>query len=98
MRVIGRVLFSYAIILLLVTALVAPLGGPIEPPSNMIWDEFVKWTDSGAWWKEAVRTSAIFAMGGVLLMFLGRKTKLSNQASHATLEPAPGAASSARKG
>ena len=95
LRVIGGALFSYAIILLLVTDLVAPLGGPREPPSNMSWEEFMKWTDSGAWWKEAVRTSTIVALGGVLLMFIGRKTKSSNQASHATSEPA---ASSERKG
>jgi len=98
LRVIGRVLFGYAIILLIATALVAPLGGPREPPSNMSWNEFQKWTESGAWWKESVRTATIVAACGAALMFIGGKRKSSNQASDATSEAAPGAASSAYQG
>ena len=83
LRVIGRILFCYAILLLLATALVAPLGGPFEPPSDMSWDEFLEWTSSGAWWKESVGLSAIVGGVGVGLMFIGKK-RSSNTLSKAT--------------
>ena len=30
------------------------MGGPFEAPPGMSVDEFMRWTSSGAWWKEAV--------------------------------------------
>jgi hypothetical protein len=78
LRVTGGILLGYAIILATVTALIVPLGGPIEPPSNMAWEEFVRWTDGGAWCKNTVGTCIIVAGIGVTLMFIGRRTRLSD--------------------
>jgi hypothetical protein len=30
------------------------MGGPIEGPSGMSWEDFKQWRESGQWWKESV--------------------------------------------
>jgi hypothetical protein len=46
----------------------------------------------------AAITGGIAAITGVIEFLIGRNRNTANQASHATSEPAPGAASSAREG
>jgi len=45
---------SDALFYLGLDGLVALLGGPVEPPSGMSWEEFQRWRQSGEWWRTDV--------------------------------------------
>jgi len=63
---IGGLFCSFAALLLVLTFLLP--GGPIEPPSDMPWEEFEHWVDSGAWFWDSMKTCAKCAALGVLLI------------------------------
>jgi len=68
--IIGGLLCSLAGLLLISTLLVLPLGGPREPPSQMTWEEFKQWTDSGAWFWDSMKDCALWGGVGILLIAL----------------------------
>ena len=80
LRVMGWILIGYAGVMFIATVPVALLGGPVEPPSNMSYDEFSKWKAGGAWLNESMGfIIGSFAIG-CLLLIIGRKEEMSHPA------------------
>ena len=46
------------------------IPAPIEPPSQMPWEEFQHWVDSGAWFWDSMKTCALTGTLGILLIAL----------------------------
>ena len=51
-------ILAYGILLLALTLLAAPLGGPREAPSNMSREEFKEYKESGRWFRESISLGA----------------------------------------
>lgn len=85
---------GYGALLTGLTLLVAPLGGPREPPSGMRWDDFQEWTESGRWFWESVATGigcvVVPLTIALLVMFLTREKK--GKSIEPTTEPYGGSA------
>jgi len=62
---VGGFLCGYAVLFFALTML---LPGPIEPPSNMTWEEFRRQVDSGDWFWSDMKTCAVSGgIGGLLI-------------------------------
>jgi hypothetical protein len=53
---------AFAILGLGLTFFVGLMGGPAEPPSGMSFDDFMRWRDSGQWWRDAVWSDTKWAI------------------------------------
>ena len=62
MWVVALPFIAWGTLELFFTLVVSMIGGPIEGPSNMSWDEFMRWVDSGQWWRDSVREGSLLVI------------------------------------
>ena len=101
LRVPAAVVAPFGFVLAMLNLGVALLGGPREPPSDMTWDEFMIWKQSGAWANEAIYNALVFFLFPALIfilctVLLRRQKRISNKQLHPIHDPPLSAANHGR--